>query len=424
MNERLLQFIWQFQYFNKQQLLTDDNELLHINNAGTYNKNQGPDFLNASVNIGTTKWVGNIELHVKASDWNKHNHAADPNYKNVVLHVVWENDYSIKQSSTLSLKDRIPKILLEKYSSLMQNSLKQACKSFLPALSQIGWLSWKERLLAERLERKSKKVISLLEQSKQHWEEVLWWMLASNFGIKVNSESFEAMARTIPVNILAKHKNQVIQLEALLLGQANLLNGDFNEDYPRLLQKEYIFLKKKYDLKTSTVLPHFLRMRPANFPTVRLAQLAMLVNQSTHLFSKIKEISAVTEVKNLLNVTANDYWHYHYRFDELTACSPKHLGNQMADNIIINTIAPVLFAYGLFTGQDMYKEKAVHWLQQLSAEHNAVTRQWAAAEVANRSAFDSQSLIELTNNYCNNQRCLDCAVGNKILQSNEIAKTS
>jgi hypothetical protein len=424
MNERLLQFIWQFQYFNKHQLTTDEGEPLHISNAGTFNHNQGPDFLNASIKIGNTIWVGNIELHVKASDWKKHQHASDPNYRNVILHVVWENDLSIGQASALSLKERIPKILLERYQELMQGSLKQACRSFLPALSQIGWLSWKERLVAERLERKSAKVILFLEHTKQHWEEVLWWMLAANFGIKVNCDAFEAMARSVPVTLLAKHKNQVHQLEALLLGQANLLNGDHKEDYPKMLQKEYKFLQTKYGLQPAKVLPHFLRMRPANFPTVRLAQLAMLVNRSTHLFSKIKEMVSVKEVKELLDVTANDYWHYHYKFDELTDHQPKHLGNQMVENIIINTILPVLFAYGSFSKQEVYKEKAVNWLQQLTPEQNAITKQWVAAAVANRSAFDSQSLIELTNNYCNQQRCLDCAVGNKVLQLNEVIKTS
>jgi Fe2+ transport system protein B len=284
-------------------------------------------------------------------------------------------------------------------------------------LSQLGWLSWKERLVAERLERKSKRVLQLLDDTKQHWEEVFWRILASNFGIKVNTEAFEAMARSVSVNVLAKHKNQIHQLEALLLGQTNLLNGQYEEDYPKLLQKEYSFLKKKYQLQSHNILPHFLRMRPANFPTVRLAQLAMLVSQSYHLFSKLKEMQSVKEVKALLNVTANDYWHYHYTFDETAAFKPKHLGNQMIDNLVINTIVPVLFAYGLYTKQEEFKEKAIQWLQQISAEQNAITSLWHDAEIANRSAFDSQSLIELTTNYCNHQRCLDCAVGNKILQT-------
>lgn len=417
MNERLLQFIWQFQYFNQHQLFTDEGEPLQILSAGNFNRNQGPDFLNGSVRIGTTTWVGNIELHVKASDWDRHRHTSDPNYRNVILHVVWENDQSIEQASTLSLQERVPGVLLERYQQLMQGTLNQPCRSFLPVLSQLGWLAWKERLLAERMQRKAARVLQMLEQSKQHWEEVLWWMLAANFGVKVNSEAFEAMARTIPVTVLAKHKNQVNQLEALLLGQANLLNGDFIEDYPQMLQKEYLFLKKKYGLRSHQVLPHFLRMRPANFPTLRLAQLAMLVNRSSHLFSSIKELKTVQQLKELLDVTANDYWHYHYRFDEPAEYKEKHLGSQMADNLLINTIAPVLFAYGMFTRQEQYKEKAVHWLQQVAAEQNAITRFWAAAEVANHSAFDSQSLIELSNSYCNQQRCLECAVGNKILQA-------
>jgi hypothetical protein len=417
MNERLLQFIWQFQYFNKQQLISDEGENLQIIHAGTFNRNQGPDFLNASIKIDNTVWAGNIELHVKASDWNKHNHTKDPNYRNVILHVVWENDTAISQSSSLSLKERIPKVLLERYEQLMHASFKQACKPFLPALNDIGWTAWKERLMAERLERKSKKVLQLLKESKQHWEEVFWWMLAANFGIKINAETFEIMARSISVNILAKHKNQIHQLEALLLGQANLLNREYEEDYPKMLQKEYRFLAKKYELNSLKVLPHFLRMRPANFPTIRLAQLASLVNQSSHLFSNVKEMKDVASVKKLLNVTANDYWHYHYLFDELTAYKPKHLGSQMVDNLIINTIAPVLFAYGLYSKTEEYKTKAINWLQETSAEQNTITKQWMVMEVGNTSAFDSQSLIELTNNYCNNQKCLECAVGNKILRT-------
>ena len=417
MNERLLQFIWQFQYFNKQQLTTDEGETLQVLHPGIFNTNQGPDFLDASIKLASTTWVGHIELHVKASDWNKHRHTSDPNYRNVILHVVWENDHSIEQAETLSLKDRIPKLLLERYEYLMQAAFKHSCSGFLPAISQLAWMAWKERLVAERLERKAQRILRLYDETRQHWEEVFWWVIAGNFGVKVNTEAFEAMARTLPLKIIARHKGQIIQLEALILGQANLLSGEFTGDYPMMLQKEYRFLKKKYALNATSVVPHFLRMRPANFPTLRLAQLASLVNHSSHVFSKIKELRTVKEVRSLLTVTANDYWHYHYTFDELTDYKPKHLGKQMEDNILINTIIPVLFAYGLFTRQDEFKNKAVHWLQQVSPEQNAITKQWVITEIPNRSAFDSQALIELTNNYCHHQRCLDCAVGNKILRS-------
>ncbi|HEX6915773.1 MAG TPA: DUF2851 family protein [Chitinophagaceae bacterium] len=415
MNERLLQFIWQFQYFNRNQLRTDEGETLEIISQGSLNHDQGPDFLNGTIRIGHTTWAGNIELHLRSSDWKRHGHTEDPNYRNVILHVVWDNDLPVAQFPTFTLKDRVPKHLLERYDYLMQGALKQACSGFLPALSQLAWVSWKERLLAERLERRATNIFALLQQSNQHWEEVLWWMLSFNFGMKVNGAAFEAMARSLPITVLAKHRNQVIQLEALILGQANLLNGSYQDRYAGMLQKEYRFLARKYSLRPHTVLPHFLRMRPANFPTVRLAQLAMLVKQSSQLFSQVREMKTTRELKAMLNVTANDYWHYHYVFDEETAFLPKHLGEQMAENIIINTIAPLLFAYGLYTRQEEVKDKAVHWLQQLRAEQNAITRLWTAAEVSNRSAFDSQSLIELTNQYCNHQRCLECAVGNKVL---------
>jgi hypothetical protein len=417
MNERLLQFIWQFQYYSTHQLTTDEGEALQVVRAGEFNRNQGPDFLNGVVKIGETTWVGSIELHVKASDWDRHQHTNDPNYRNVILHVVWENDLPIDRSATLSLSERIPKILLERYRQLMQASLGQACRGFLPALTPMAWVAWKERLVAERLQKRSQRIAAMLEQGKHHWEEVLWWMLASNFGMKVNSEAFEATARSIPLIVIGRHKHLPVQLEAILLGQANLLNGHFDEDYPKMLQREYRFLKKKYSLVPHGVLPHFLRMRPANFPTVRLAQLAALLHRSIHLFSRLREIDDTEQLFGLLDVTANDYWHYHYRFDEPAEYQPKKLGRQMAENIIINTMAALLFAYGDHTRQEMYKEKAVRWLLDLTAEKNAITREWMAAGVENRSAFDSQALVELSQNYCNCQRCLECAVGNKVLRN-------
>ena len=215
---------------------------------------------------------------------------------------------------------------------------------------------------------------------------------------------------------MAKHKNQIHQLEALLLGQANLLNRDFDEEYVKLLRREYNFLQKKYSLKPAGITPVFLRMRPSNFPTVRLAQLAALIATSTHLFSKIKEALSLNDIIAMLNVTANDYWHYHYHLGEPTDFKPKALGRQMAENIMINTIIPVLFAYGLYTKEQQYKDKAIDWLGQLSPEVNNITRQWKSHGVSNTNALHSQSLIELKKNYCDVKRCLDCAIGNKILK--------
>ncbi|MBC7722050.1 MAG: DUF2851 family protein [Pedobacter sp.] len=424
MNEKLLQFIWQFQYFNNKELFTDNAESLTIIKPGSLNSNQGPDFSDAIIQIDNVRLAGNIEVHFKASDWVKHHHETDINYNNIILHVVWVNDAAIAtlnkhKISTLVLEGRVPKITLERYLLMMETPFIPCQNIALPTLNELGWISWKERLIAERLERKSNKVLELLEQSKQHWEAVFWIMLAANFGMKVNSELFEAVAQSITINILAKHKNQIHQIEALLLGQANLLVGDFSDDYAILLQKEYQFLQKKYQLQPITIQPNYLRMRPANFPTIRLAQLAMLIHNSLHLFSKIKEQKNIKEVKSLFEVRANDYWHYHYQFDKPTDYSVKFLGADTLDNLIINTVVPVLFAYGLHMQDEAIKDKAIKWLMDIKNETNHIIKEWRNADIACVSAFDSQALIELTNSYCNKKSCLKCAVGNKIFKVQE-----
>lgn len=422
MNERLLQFIWQFQYFNSQSLLTTEEEILSVEKPGIWNHHQGPDFSEAAIRIGKTRWVGNIELHLRSSDWRKHRHDEDHHYTTIILHVVWEDDQPLhntygRRVPTLELRHRIPKVLLDRYEYVMQATTAIPCKSFLPALHELSWLAWKERLAAERLTRKSAQVLDYLQRSGNHWEEISWWMLASNFGVKVNAVLFEEMAKTIPLSILSKHRTQIHQLEALLMGQGNLLTGDFEDSYAIMLQREYRHLKKKYKLASVYKQPAFLRMRPAAFPTIRLSQLAQVLHTTCSFFSKIKEAATMEMIRELFEVDANDYWHYHYRFDEETAFQPKHLGRQMAENILINTVVPVLFAYGVHTHDDMYKNKALQWLQQLDGENNRITAGWKQTGIRNDSAMDSQALIELTNHYCMHKRCLECAVGNRILRN-------
>jgi len=417
MTERLLQFIWQFQYFNKSELITSEGEALQIIFPGQYNTNQGPDFSEAKIKIGGTIWAGNIELHLKTSDWNKHNHHRDDNYNNVILHVAWEND--IMQTNSIpvfELKERVSKILLQRYESLMNAAGFIACENSIHIVRDITWKSWKERLMAERLIRKAKATENYLQQSGYHWEETFWWLLARNFGMKVNADAFEEIARSIPLNILGKHKNQIHQLESLLLGQSNLLKGKFEDEYPKMLQKEYEFYKSKYELRPVAANLFFLRMRPGNFPTIRLAQLAMLVHESAHLFSKLKEASSVNEIKKWFDVTANDYWHYHYSLDETSSFKKKKLGAATIDNIIINTIAPLLFAYGSYHDDEKYKQKALQWLEETSPESNSITKRFQELKIENKTAFDSQALIELKNEYCNKKRCLECSIGNAILK--------
>ena len=418
MTERLLQYIWQFQYFNRSELQTTDGEEVVVILPGSLNKNQGPDFLNAKIKIGNTIFAGTIEVHCKASEWEKHQHHKDNNYRNVILHVVNEKDASFDNHiPVLELQSRISNIMLEQYEKLMAETSFVACAGSIHTIKDITWFSWKERLLAERLTRKAEKIQILLEENRAHWEETFWWLLARSFGTKVNGDAFEALARSLPVTILSKHKNSIHQLEALLLGQANLLNRNFEEEYPRLLQREYRFLKTKYDLKPVDVPVQFLRMRPGNFPTIRLAQLAMLISSSSHLFSKILETENVEEVKKWLTCTANDYWHYHYHFHLQSNFKKKALGSSMIDSIIINTIVPSLFAYGLYHESEPHKAKVLRWLEQISTENNSILSGFALLSVKSNSAYDSQALIELRNEYCTKKRCLECSVGNAILKN-------
>jgi hypothetical protein len=421
MNERLLQFIWQFQYFNHASLTTTDEQPLQIMHAGILNRNQGPDFSEARIKIQNTVWAGNIELHVQSSHWREHHHSTDKNYENIILHVVWQHDEEIKDANgralaTLELQTLVPKLTLKRFEHLMHTTDFIPCSFGLPVLSEVAWLAWKERLITERLEKKSNLVTEWLQQVNQHWEEVFWRSLARGFGMKVNAEPFEEIAGTVSINLLSKHKNQIHQLEALLLGQAGLLNDSFEDAYAIMLQKEYRFLAKKYSLQSLNRQPAFLRMRPSNFPTLRLAQLAMLVSQSSHLFSKIKTATNPNEIFQWFDITANDFWNYHYTLSDEAAYQPKSLGRSFIQHIIINSIIPVFFAYGLVRNEHAWKDKAVHWLMQLQPEQNTITKQWKLYGVKNKNAFDSQALIHLKNNYCDNKKCLDCAVGSKLLR--------
>lgn len=420
MTEKLLQYIWRTQLFNGASLITEQGEPLRIINRGSFNTNQGPDFLNGKLMIGQILWTGHIELHLKTSDWQKHAHQKDDNYRNVILHVVWENDKEetdLFNLPTLELGPRVSKSLLDRYSNLMRKEAFVPCENSLKTLPPLIWSNWEERMLIERLQRKTADIERMLQENKNHWEETFWWLIARNFGLKVNAEAFEQIARSVPLVLLARLKLRIHQVEALLLGQAGLLNSRFKEAYPVMLQREYKFLQRKYNLSPVLMPLLFLRMRPFNFPSVRLAQLAMLIASSSHLFSRVTESSDIKEIKALLRVTANDYWHYHFRLDEPSAFRPKCLGTDMIHNILINTVIPVLYCYGVRNQDPISIEKALHWAAQLPAENNRILRGWKQLGVRPATAAESQALIELKTFYCDNRRCLDCAVGSALLRS-------
>lgn len=414
--ERLLQFIWQFQYYNTKELQSSEGELIRVLHPGMANQNQGPDFLQARVKIGDTILAGNIEIHLQSKDWWKHGHQSDEHYRNIILHVVWEeNSIGPAKTPVLELQNRVSRQLLNQYYDWMQQQQFIPCQHRAKEAGPLIWTSWKERLLVERMDRKAARIHTMLEQNKFDWEETFWILLAKHFGSKVNAAAFEAIARSLPYRRLQRHKSQLITLESLLLGQAGLLNGNFQEDYPVLLQQEYRHLRKKYRLDPISQGIFFLRMRPVNFPTVRLAQLAQLLHQSEHLFAQLRDCTDLNRIRQLLEVTANDYWHYHYRLDEAADYHPKRVGTQMTTIVLLNAICPLLFAYARACQEPVWQNRAMEWISQLPSEHNQVIARFHQLGISSKNAADSQALLELRSQYCEEKRCLDCAIGNRLL---------
>jgi hypothetical protein len=416
MNEKLLHYIWQYRHYNASNLQTTEGKPVHVIHPGSYNVNQGPDFIDARIHLDAATWVGSVEIHVRSTDWKSHHHSNDKNYDNVILHVVWNHDAELKLPfPTLELKSIVPKILLASYEEMLTSGKFIPCGKQLKLVSGLVWTKWKERLLIERLQEKSLYISGLLKMNNNHWEETFWWMLARNFGSKVNADSFEKIARSIPFTLLSKHRNSVFQLEALLLGQAGLLEKDCADRYAARLQEEFRFLQKKYKLPFPFAPVHFLRMRPANFPTIRMAQLASVIHQRNHLFRLVMEAAGYDEVEKLWNAIASDYWQDHYKPGDPVHGKPKQIGKDMKQNILINTVAPMLFAYGHHHNEQRFQDKALQWLEAVPPEKNRISGGFEALGVGNQSAFDSQSLIQLKKNYCDALRCLECAIGNSIL---------
>ncbi len=422
MKEDLLHFVWRTKRFDLSDLKTTEGEEIQIQSFGEHNSHAGPDFFNAKIKIGDTLWAGNVEMHLKSSDWNKHNHSDDRAYDNVILHVVLEEDEPIFRKSgeripALELKKRISEKLSKTYLKLLHNEYWIPCQHHFFEVSEMKRNIWLDRLLVERLESKTDIIHQRLEQNKQHWEETFYQFLARNFGVKVNNDAFEQLARATPLIHLSKHKNDLFQIEAMLFGQAGMLEEEFGDDYPNRLKKEYHFLKKKYKLEPiDKVNWKFMRLRPANFPTIRIAQFAQLIFQSAHLFSKILEAENVEALEKLFKIEASDYWKTHYTFDNESEEKPKKLGKTAIHLFIINTIAPFLFVYGRQKAETAFQDKALALLESLKPEKNSIIDGWKNLGVKPESAAQTQALLQLKNQYCNQKRCLECSVGATILK--------
>ena len=422
--EDFLHYVWKFRLFERTGLQTTDGEELEIFSAGMHNSDSGPDFQNARIRVGETVWAGNVEVHISSSDWQRHGHTTDDSYGNVILHVVYKDDKPLvlpngRRVPTLELQSRIPDDLYNRYHNLVfGNQSIIPCEANIGAVDGLTMHNWLTRVLVERLEKRSAAVIDALNLNRGDWEETFYQFLAANFGFKTNALPFELLAKSLPQITLAKHKNNPLQIEALIFGQSGFLAVDFKDEYPAKLKSEYEFLQKKYKLTPiENHLWKFMRLRPQNFPTIRLAQFAALIVHSNHLFSKVLEIKDVKALRNLFSeIKVNPYWENHYRFDVASAPAAKNMGPASIDILLLNTLALFLFSYGKHNQVQHYINRCLKLLEHLPNENNKIITDFATLGVKIDTAFESQALLELKNNYCNYKKCLQCGVGNKILK--------
>ncbi len=424
MTEAFLQYVWQHRLLEGQ-LVTTDGQSVVVERAGELNRDAGPDFFDARLVVDGLRWAGNVEVHIKSSDWNAHGHSRDKAYNNVVLHVVYTHDTDIvlengKKVATLAIAGAIPDYVWDNYDSLMNPADNQAipCADRLPEIPDFLFQMSQDRLMVERIERKSGDVQRILKESKGSWEQACYWLTAHYFGAKTNAFPLELLAKTTPMGIVAKIKDKPFRIEALYFGQAGLLDKDFADDYPKSMQQEYNYLRAAYGLTPiGGHLWRFFRLRPASFPTLRISQFSNLIYKSSNLFSKLLEAQDVKSLRALLDVDTSDYWRTHYTFDKEAPASHKSLGKSLVDTIIINAWIPLLFEYGVLHGEERCKEQAFALLQQLPPEKNHITRLWTEAGIVPKNAAESQAVIQRYNEYCCQKKCLDCQLAFRLIKT-------
>lgn len=403
-------------------LKTVQGDALQVIHGGQYLQQSGPDFFNAQLVIGGQHWAGNVEIHVKSSDWYLHRHESDLQYDNVVLHVVWEHDTEVlykdgSEIPVLELRNITDDSLLNSYERLVAAKNWIPCEKELSGLNAFVSDNWKERLFFERLERKALPIMRLAKETSGDWEAVLFCFLAKNFGLNTNGGMFFEVAKSLPFGMVRKESFELQQLEALLFGRAGMLPGNYEDQYPKELQRSYAYALQKYQLQPFIPEPaEFFRHRPDNFPTIRLAQLAALYHAHQNLFSKIMQAQTATDFYALFNVPLSPYWNTHYRFDKESVSRRKQLAPSFVDLLIINAIVPFKFAYAKSLARDA-TEELIALLQQLKPEKNTIMDKFAHYKIPAVSAYDSQALLQLKNEYCNHHRCLQCAIGLSLLKS-------
>jgi len=416
MREEFLYYLWENRLLDKN-IVTVDGEEIQIISVGMRNHNSGPDFIDAKIKIGNTLWVGHVEMHVNASDWFKHGHQDDDAYTNVILHVVYVNDSERLGIPTLEVMGRFDESIYSKYKAFMKSQQWISCGKLIAGIQQFTWLSWLERIIIERLEEEVADVNKRLAANNFDWEETVYQRIMRYMGLKVNNDAFEWLSRLLPLRILRKHLDNPLQIEAMFFGCAGFLEHEFSDEYPLMLQREYKILKSKFDLIT---MPEaywkFLRLRPPNFPTIRIAQMTTIVQSCDNLMSKILSMNDPSDFAVFFNVEINDYWSAHYLFDKPSKKQIKRLGNTTVDVLLINAIVPVLFCYGVCHDNQVVKDRSLSFLENIKPEDNLVTRSFTDLGVSVCNAQQSQALIHLYNCYCRRRRCLECRVFTAIIK--------
>lgn len=417
----MLQYVWKQRLFDDSDLTMSNGRKIAVIDPGTQNTDAGPDFFNAKIKIGDTLWAGNVEIHERASDWAAHRHDKDRAYDSVILHVVNIDDAEVLTSDNKAIAKavlRVPEKIEKNIEWLLSRDTPVPCANRLKDIAPIYISDWMTALITERLERKTKEIYARLEFSGKDWNEAFYITLMRNFGFSVNGDAFEYLAKSLPYKIILKHRNNPLQVEALLFGQARLLDDEKAEPEPYYLSlvQEYDFLRKKYDLAPVEFSQYkSLRMRPDNFPYIRIAQAAAMFIKNDLLFSQILETEDIDRLRNYFNVEPTEFWRTHYHFRFASPPKNKSIGKNSANIVLINTVVPILFAYGKAKSKPEFCDRAMRLLEQLPAENNSITRLFAEAGVKSDNAVDSQALVQLRREYCDRKKCLYCRIGFRVI---------
>lgn len=423
-NEELLQFAWQYRVLKPTPLITKSGKTVEIIKQGELNRDSGADFFNARIKLGDVTLAGNIEIHVNSSDWLKHKHQNDKSYDNIILHVVFNDDKAIPQNErhnveVLELKELLPDHLLSNYDDLIEARTELPCQNQLKDVDELKASSWISRMAIERLETKTEAIEKMFSNFNNDFTQTFYAVLLKNFGFKVNALPFELLAGYLPVHILLKHTHDQKQVEALLLGTAGLLDDGFEDKYMQNLQNEYEFLKNKYKLSSlKKEIFKYSRLRPANFPGLRLAQFSQLICNHPKLISEPFSFTDVDALKKALHFEPSGYWKDHYKADGKKSSFELKLGEDSIQNILINTFSYFFFFYGRKLNKENYTELALDILDKVKFESNIKTKNYAPLNCGKRSGLVSQGLINLYDNYCSKKACLNCGIGAAILQTN------